>query len=108
LVSDAVQRRLTTIDSVIREAAQAPKRGSSLLNQAVSEVAAGARSAGEAAFLELLRRAGIAEPELNAEITINGRRYVVDALWRDLGVVVEIDGMAWHLSGEQWQDDLQR
>lgn len=108
LISDAVQRSMTTIDNVAAEAGQAPKRGSLLLNQAIEEVGRGARSAAEAEFFGLIRRAGLPEPELNADVRVPGRRYVVDALWRDVGVIVEIDGMAWHLDGTRWQSDLER
>jgi very-short-patch-repair endonuclease len=108
VVSDAVQRRMTTIDNIVAEAARAPKRGMALLNQVIEEVDRGTRSAPEAEFLTLLRRAGLPEPEFNADVQVFGRHYVVDALWRDVRVIIEIDGMAWHLDGSRWQSDLER
>lgn len=50
------------------------------------------RSAGERAMLRLLRRAGISGFETNARI----HGYEVDFLWRDLRVVVELDGWDGH------------
>jgi very-short-patch-repair endonuclease len=50
------------------------------------------KSGGERAMLRLLRRAGISGFETNAWI----HGYEVDFLWRDLGVVVELDGWDGH------------
>jgi very-short-patch-repair endonuclease len=74
----------------------------------LAEVGAGARSAGEAAFRELVRQAGLPEPELNVDVRTAGGRYCVDMLWRKYGVAVEIDGMEWHLNAEFWRRDLLR
>lgn len=108
LVSDSVQRRLTTVAELGQELAQAPRRGTLLLRGVLAEVGAGARSAGEAAFRELVRQAGLPEPELNVDVRTAGGRYCVDMLWRKYGVAVEIDGMEWHLNAEFWRRDLLR
>jgi very-short-patch-repair endonuclease len=50
------------------------------------------RSGGERALLRLLRRTGIDGYETNARI----HGYELDFLWRDLGVVVELDGWDGH------------
>jgi very-short-patch-repair endonuclease len=50
------------------------------------------KSGGERAMLRLLRRAGISGFETNAWI----HGYEVDFLWRDLGVVMELDGWDGH------------
>jgi very-short-patch-repair endonuclease len=50
------------------------------------------RSHGERAMLRLLRRAGITGFETNARI----HDYEVDFLWRDLRIVVELDGWDGH------------
>jgi very-short-patch-repair endonuclease len=50
------------------------------------------RSGGERAMLGVLRRAGIDGFETNARI----HGYEVDFLWRDLGIVVELDGWDGH------------
>lgn len=50
------------------------------------------RSRGERAMLRVLRRVGITGFETNARI----HGYEVDFLWRDLGVVVELDGWDSH------------
>ncbi len=42
-------------------------------------------------FLQLIIDAGLPLPEVNAPVTIDGRHYVADFLWRLLGLVVELD-----------------
>lgn len=108
LVADSVQRRLTSFAALQREAAQAPRHNPGSLRAALEEVAAGARSGGEAEFLRLVRAAGLPEPRLNARVAAGGRIYVVDALWQQCGVIVEIDGMAHHTGVKQRENDLHR
>jgi very-short-patch-repair endonuclease len=108
LLSDAVQRRLTSISEVRTELAHARRNGSGLLRVALAEVTQGTRSVAEARFLRLIRHARIPLPELNVAVETPGGWYTVDALRREYGVVVEIDGMAWHLNAMSWQQDLVR
>lgn len=108
LVADAVQRGLTTVGSIGLELRQAPRRGSALSRRAFDEVATGARSAGEARFLELARTAGLPPCTPNARVHAGGRWFRVDALWEAERLVVEIDGQAWHLGAAAWEQDLRR
>ncbi len=52
--------------------------------------------------------AGLPEPEWNAEIVTPVGTFLVDALWRARRVAAEADGRAYHLSAEDWADDLVR
>ncbi|HEX3811998.1 MAG TPA: DUF559 domain-containing protein [Mycobacteriales bacterium] len=108
LVSDAVQRGLVTVTALSEEARRCPRHNPALLRAALEDVSEGARSAGEAAFLRLVRRAGLPMPELNVLVRTPGGVFRVDALWRELGVAVEIDGAAWHLGAVPWERDLHR
>lgn len=108
LISDVVQRRLTDVEELATELKVCPRRGSAHLREALGEIRGGVRSAGEGAFLRLVRRARLPEPELNARIQTSGGWFIVDALWRQYGVAVEIDGQSWHLDAESWQRDLGR
>jgi very-short-patch-repair endonuclease len=108
LLSHAVQRGIVNIDHLRNEVIKAPKRGSGFLRIALAEVAAGARSPGEAEFLRLVKHARLPRPLLNASISVGGRRYVVDALWPQQRLIVEIDGLAWHLDSTSWESDLRR
>lgn len=47
-------------------------------------------------FAELCQAGGLKEPETNVPMTVNGRTYVVDCLWREEHIAVELDGRDAH------------
>lgn len=103
-----MQRGRVSLDQLADELDIAPSGGSRRPRAALADLAVGSRSAGESRLLHLMRRAGIPLPELNAPVsTAHGTRYV-DALWRELGKGVEVDGQAFHLDAAAWQADLRR
>lgn len=108
LMGRATQKRLTTPAQLAAELAAAPRRGSLLPSLALEEITAGAHAASEAQFLQIVRRAGLPSPELNAPVeTREGTKYV-DALWRYLNKGVELDGHRYHLDPAAWGADLVR
>jgi very-short-patch-repair endonuclease len=62
------------------------------------------RSMLEADFLELCQAAGLPTPQIN--VMLHG--YLIDALWPDRRVVVELDGLAGHRTRAQLESDHQR
>jgi very-short-patch-repair endonuclease len=62
------------------------------------------RSDPERRFAELVRAAGLPEPEMNGRFG----RFVVDALWRDLRLAVEIDGYEYHSTKRSFESDHER
>jgi hypothetical protein len=66
------------------------------------------RSELEHRFLLLCRDSGIPAPETNVRITVGGRRVELDCLWRDQGVVVELDGAAAHATRRAFEGDRER
>lgn len=108
LLSHAVQERLVTLDQLVAELRAAPSRGRRRPAEVLVSVQAGSRSAGEVRFRRLILRAGLPEPEWNVAVVTPSGRFVVDALWRSAGLVVEIDGARWHLDAASWQRDLRR
>jgi very-short-patch-repair endonuclease len=58
----------------------------------------------ERRFLRLVREAGLPEPE--TQVWLNGFR--VDFYWRDLGLVVETDGLKYHRTPTQQKKDRLR
>jgi very-short-patch-repair endonuclease len=59
-------------------------------------------------FLELIRRAGVREPETNVKVRTRRRAYTVDCLWREEGVAVELDGRAAHARAIAFEEDRER
>ena len=58
----------------------------------------------ERRFARIARRAGLGHPETG--VRLNG--FVVDFLWRDLGLVVETDGLTYHRTALQQARDRRR
>ena len=55
----------------------------------------------ERRFLELIRSAGLPEPRTN--VTVAG--HVVDFLWPEQRLIVEVDGYRWHSSRRAFEND---
>ncbi len=82
-------------------------RGTKRLRAALSEIEGPApwtQSELEDRFLALIRAAGLPEPELNVLV----EEELVDALWRDQKLIVEVDGWGYHRSREQFETDRRR
>jgi len=62
------------------------------------------RSAAETEFLALVRGAGLPPPECNVIVG----RYEVDFLWRQSGIVVEVDGFQYHSSRPRFERDRRK
>jgi very-short-patch-repair endonuclease len=62
------------------------------------------RSKAEQLLLKLVRRAGLPEPETNAELG----PWTIDALWRPQRVAVEIDSWAWHGTRRSFERDRRK
>ncbi len=62
------------------------------------------RSALERRFLKLCREHGIRRPEVNAFI----EGYLVDFVWRDRRLIVEVDGYEHHRSRRKFESDRER
>jgi len=59
-------------------------------------------------FLELVRAAGLPDPETNVKVKTRRRTYTVDCLWREQGVAVELDGRAAHIRAAAFEEDRAR
>ncbi len=108
LVSDAVQRRLVCVAQLETAAEVIPRRGSRGLLEAIEDVGVGTRSMGESRLRRALRPAGLAEPEWNVTLQTRYGPVVLDALWREARVAVEVDGARWHLDAAAWEADQRR
>jgi hypothetical protein len=66
------------------------------------------RSELEVRFLEFIRARGLPAPETNAHLLIRGAWTECDCLWREQGLVVELDGRAWHSTAAAFERDRER
>jgi hypothetical protein len=111
VVSEAVQRRMTTLDALGRELALAGTSRTRLLRRALREVGVGARSAPEIEFKEILDRTAVAgkvvwNPRLTGE---HGDRLPCPDGWIDeVGIALEVDSREYHLGPEEWQTTMRR
>jgi very-short-patch-repair endonuclease len=82
------------------------RRGTGALRMLLADPSSGTftRSEAEERLLELVRAANLPRPELNAVLF----GYEVDCLWRDAGLVVEVDGFAFHSSQHAFVRDRRR
>lgn len=84
---------------------RAGQRGAGVLRTLLDEATfATTDSDLERLFLPLARRAGLPKPETGARL----HRFKVDFLWREIGLVVETDGLRYHRTPTQQARDRRR
>lgn len=72
-------------------------------------LSAGAQSVLELRFLKLIKRSGLPQPLTQYPIRVSGRQYILDAVWLEHGLVVELDGYGVHgTSRKRFDDDRER
>jgi very-short-patch-repair endonuclease len=108
-VLEGVERRGILFGRELRDVlARNPNHGGTrALNAAMGAIQGPApwtQSELEDRFLALIRDAGLPEPETN--VFVEGE--LVDAVWRDQKLVVEVDGYGFHRSREQFENDRRR
>jgi very-short-patch-repair endonuclease len=97
--------RLVTDLSLNEQFARYPNhRGVAALRKAIQPEARLTRSEAERRLLELIRAARLPEPRTNAKVG----PYEVDFLWPERGLVVEVDGYAFHSTRRSFERDRRR
>jgi hypothetical protein len=66
------------------------------------------RSELEERFLAFLDAHALPRPALNAPLAVRGRYFVIDCLWRDRRLAVELDGRATHGTAAAFESDRER
>ena len=66
------------------------------------------RSELEERFLKFIARQGLPRPEINAWLVVREAQFEVDCLWREAGLVVELDGRAAHGTSRAFEHDRAR
>jgi len=86
------------------------RRGTARLRAALDQIRPNTDSARETLLRLMLVRAGLPEPEINAELRDRTHRLVAhgDLVWLQFGVVVEYDGRHHAESREQFAIDIRR
>jgi very-short-patch-repair endonuclease len=106
-LAEAQARRLVHRSHLTSLLARYPTRpGTRALRQLIAADTAPAltRSEAEERFLALIRAAELPAPEVNARLA----GYEVDFLWREQGLVVEVDGFTFHGSRAAFERDRRR
>jgi hypothetical protein len=109
VVADAVQRNRCQIQELHAELTAGPTVGSALFREALTDVAAGIRSAAEGDLKDLVARSGLPMPLFNPMI-FAGDTFVAkpDAWWPEFGIAVEVDSHEWHMSPQDHTRTLER
>jgi hypothetical protein len=87
---------------------QARRPGASRLRRIIAAGAVPTRSELEDVVLDLVLAAGLGPPDVNATMTLDGRRVVPDFRWPDRRLIVEADGRVWHDNKLAREDDAER
>lgn len=109
VVTEALQRRLCTVEALSDELDQGAARGSPAARLALRDAAGGVWSAPENDLLHVLGRSSVLPaPTVNVPLTIGGHRYVPDACWAAARLIVEVDGVEHHGFGTSAEATTQR
>ena len=108
-VREAQARRRASLADILDALGRlGPRRGSRKLANIVATGPAPTRSVLEDVVLDLLLSGGLAHPDVNVPLVLEGRRIVPDFRWPESKLVVEADGAAWHDHKLAREDDAER
>lgn len=110
LIAEVVQRRMCTVRELAIEIRDAQIRGTALPRRVLREVSAGVRSVAEGDVRRIVERAGVAPALWNHDLFDDNGVWLgcPDAVWPELGVVLEVDSLEWHLSPASYRKTLAR
>jgi very-short-patch-repair endonuclease len=110
-LNEAEVRRLTDPLSVMELIERHPRRpGVANLRSLLAANRPGGitRSHLEERFVAFLDSRELPRPRLNATLSLRGRFFEVDCLWRERKLVVELDGRDFHDTGRAFEKDRER
>ncbi len=87
------------------------RAGSAAVREALRGRRAGAtvtKSELEEMLIELVDEFGLRRPEVNGTLSVDGRVFEPDCLWRDAGLVVELDSRQFHDAVQAFEADRER
>jgi very-short-patch-repair endonuclease/predicted transcriptional regulator of viral defense system len=101
--------RLLSVRQLADAVAKAGRRpGVATLADIVATGIPPTRSELEDAVLDLITGGGLAPPQVNQPIMVDGRRVIPDFRWPEQRLVIEADGAAWHDHRIAREDDTER
>lgn len=105
--------QLVDLGAIARTLARRPRgSGSRALRELAgltsSAVRPRVRSELERRFLRFVVELGLPEPETNAVLEIGEERFEVDCVWREQGLIAEVDGRAFHGDVRSYEEDRRR
>jgi hypothetical protein len=103
-------RDASLLPALVARARDHGGRGGRRLREARPLLRVGSGSPMETRARLAFGRAGLPEPELNAEVFAEDGHFIarVDFLWREAHVIVEYEGDHHRTDRQQWQSDIQR
>jgi hypothetical protein len=109
LVRRALALRLASVRELLELVERlAPRPGTSKLRRVIAAGPSPTRTDLEDMVLDLILRGGLAHPDVNVPIIVNGRRIVPDFRWPEQRLIVEADSVQWHGSRLAREDDAER
>jgi Protein of unknown function (DUF559) len=106
LLHEAIVNELFDLNAIARVLARNPTApGTRRLAEALTEEVPFTRSDLEHATLELFRSFSLPEPDTNAWVSDGEKLVEVDFLWREFGLIVEVDGWRYHRSRWRLRQD---
>lgn len=108
-INEADVRRLSDRLSLVDMLARYPnRRGAAVIRAILDEGVTITRSELEARFLSFLESTRLTMPEVNAHLFAGSRWFECDCVWRDQGLIVELDGWAAHGTAAAFERDRAR
>jgi very-short-patch-repair endonuclease len=108
-VREAVARGLVDLAELVAASRAARgRRGIRKLARVVATSGAPTRTVLEDVVLDLMLAGGLAHPEVNKPMYLDGRKVVPDFRWPGVRVIVEADGAVWHDHLLAREDDAER
>ena len=111
-INEAEVLRLTDPLSLRDLVARYPRRkGVPVITALLSKLTGGfeiTRNDLESLFLDLIEKAALPRPQVNAYLLVAGRWIECDCVWRDRRVIVELDGRAAHDTAAAFEQDRVR
>lgn len=108
MLDRALQRRVGLAELEAAHQRNLGAAGSPAAARLIMAAADGAAAISERLLIRLLKKSGISGWRVNPRVAVNGSVIRPDVAFLDEGIVVEVDGWAWHHTPDRFQRDRVR